>query len=221
MSTVVVEDVVLQIPAWVKSLRSFRRWARDPSFPETIPVWWLRGEVWADMSKQQVLIHAFLKGEIFRILANLVAEAASGIMLPDGPLLTNEAADISGNPDAQFLSTAALEAGDVRLVEGKSFGLMEVVGTPDMVLEVVSESSIKKDYEVLMEAYWDAGIGEYWIVDARESPASFDIHRHTENGYVATRKRDGWVKSQVFGKAFRLMEVKGPVDHVLFRLEVR
>jgi Uma2 family endonuclease len=49
----------------------------------------------------------------------------------------------------------------VRLIEGKRGGYTEIQGSPDMVLEVVSDSNVHKDYELLRRAYWEAGIREY------------------------------------------------------------
>src|SRR5256885_8764701 len=49
-------------------------------------------------------------------------------------------------------------------------GYLELEGTPDMVLEVVSESSVQKDTKRLRQLYWQAGIREYWLVDARREP---------------------------------------------------
>ena len=93
-------------------------------------------------------------------------------------------------------------------MERESQGIMELEGTPDQVLEVVSKTSVRKDTVLLRDLYFKAGIPEYWLVDARKSPARFDIYRHTADGYVATRRRDGWLKSAVFGKQFRFVESK-------------
>ena len=221
MSTMIVDEVELHIPDWVTDLRSFRRWTDAPDFPEKGNIWWLRGEVWADMSKQQIFWHLALKEEFFRVLGNLSVNIDGARLLPDGLLYTNETADISGNPDATYVSPESRVAGRVTLIEGKEHGHVEVVGTPDMVLEVVSDSSVKKDTEILFEAYWVAGIAEYWLADARKSPPRFDIWKHTPEGYVATRKRDGWVRSGVFGKTFRLVETSDRFDEPVYRLEVR
>ena len=128
----------------------------------------------------------------------------SGLFLADGAYLTNLEANISGNPDAIFVANNTLALGRVRLVEGAEDGFVELEGSPDMVLEVISQSSVNKDEVILKEAYWDAGILEYWLVDARKDPLRFDIFRHGPKGYVPTRKQGGWIKSGVFGKAFRL-----------------
>ncbi len=135
--------------------------------------------------------------------------------------MSNLAADISGNPDATFLSHETLRSDRIRLIEGSSGGFSEIEGSPDMVLEVVSRSSVEKDYDLLRKAYWEAEIREYWLVDARKEPLKFEIFRHTPRGYVATRKQEGWIKSAVFGKSFKLTQRKNDLGHPEFSLSVR
>ena len=90
-----------------------------------------------------------------------------------------------------------------------------------MVLEVLSRSSVHKDTVVLRQAYWEAEIQEYWLVDARSEPLKLEILRHTPKGYGATRKQGGWLKSEVFGKAFQLTQSKSALGHPEFTLAVR
>ena len=136
-------------------------------------------------------------------------------------LLSNFEADISGNPDGTFISYETWQSENIRLIEGKKRGYTEIQGSPDMVLEVVSRRSATKDTQILFEGYWKAGIPEYWLVDARRSPARFDVYRHTADGYVATRRRDGWLKSAVFGKQFRFVESKDRFGDPAYTLEVK
>src|SRR5205085_10093912 len=124
-------------------------------------------------------------------------------------------------PDATFVSQARRRSEEVRLVEGMEEGFLELEGTPDMVLEVVSPTSVRKDKVLLRKAYWDAGISEYWLVDARKEPLSFDILRHTAKGYTATRKQAGWLRSALFGKSFRLTRRTDPLGQPDFMLETR
>ncbi len=49
----------------------------------------------------------------------------------------------------------------------------------------------------------------------------FDVLRRGAKRYTAARKTDGWAKSAVFGKAFRLTRTAGPEEHPEFTLEVR
>ena len=84
-------------------------------------------------------------------------------------------------------------------------------------------SEEEKDLVVTLRqnAYWEAGVREYWLVDARGDRLSFDILSHGARGYAVRRKKDGWVKSEVFGKSFRLTRSKNALRHPEFSLEVR
>ena len=63
------------------------------------------------------------------------------------------------------MTNDSFRTGRVKLIEGKEDGYVELEGSPDMVLEVVSDSSVEKDNDVLMDLYWKAGIREYWVLD--------------------------------------------------------
>ena len=219
--TVCNESLSVNLPTWVVDLESFRRWADSDEFPEDARVWYLKGRVWIDMSKEQLYTHVQAKTEFFVALGGLVRAGELGLFLADGVFLSHVDADISGIPDAVYASNRTLKAGRVRAVEGMEKGYVELVGSPDMVLEVVSASSVQKDTVLLREAYWEAGIREYWLVDVRDEPASFDILKHAAKGYIAARNQDGWLKSGVFGKAFRLTQKNNVLGHTEFRLAVR
>lgn len=222
MITVINEsNRVVSIPTWVVDLESFRRWADADDYPDDGRAWYLRGEVWIDMSKEQIFTHLAVKREFFYVLTGIVKEEDLGLFLPDGLLLSNIAADISGNPDATFVSTASIRAKRVQLIEGWDGGFVEMEGSPDMVLEVVSDSSVHKDTVVLRQAYWQAGIREYWLVDARKEAVHFNLLRHTARGYVAAPKRNGWLKSAVCGKFFQLTQRINALGHPEYALVAR
>lgn len=61
MSTIVYDDEVIRIPDWVEDLASFRRWVETDEFPETGQIYFLKGEVWVDMSKEQLCSHINVK----------------------------------------------------------------------------------------------------------------------------------------------------------------
>src|SRR5260370_30181718 len=111
--------------------------------------------------------------------------------------LSNVEVDLSSEPDGMFVSRATLKEGRVQLIEGSVDSPVRVEGTPDMVLEVISESSIKKDTDVLRELYWKAGIPEYWLVDPSEDPATFEILKLRPHGDVGVRRPRRWGKSTV------------------------
>jgi Uma2 family endonuclease len=107
------------------------------------------------------------------------------------------------------------------LIEGAQEGYVELEGTPDMTLEIVSASSVEKDTDILRNDYWRAGISEYWLADARGERPRFDILRYTSRGYVPTRKQAGWIKSAVFGKSFRLIVRTDALGHPEYTLRCR
>jgi len=220
-ATFIADGALLHIPASVADIASFRRWADTEEFPERGNIWWLCGEVWADMSKEQIFTHVALKGAIFGVLFWLVRTSKPGLILPDGAFLTNLPADIAGKPDAMFLSVETIDSDRVRFVEGARSGYVEVEGAPDMVLEVVSDSSVNKDTDVLIDAYWQAGIPEYWLVDARGADPRFDIFRHGPKGYRRSAKKHGWVASAAFGRSFRLSSRTDKAGRPDYTLEVR
>ena len=209
------------VPDWVSDLESFRKWIDSDDVPEKAPISYLGGEVWLDVSREQVLSHVLVKTQYTITVGGLAAREQKGLYLGDGVRLTNLEVGFSVKPDGLFVSNGTLESGLVRLSEGMEEGYLELEGTPDMVLEVVSTSSVQKDTKVLRQAYAEAGIREYWLVDARQDPLIFDILRLTSRGYVGTRKVQGWVKSAVFTKSFRVVRRTTSLGHPDYMLEMR
>lgn len=194
----------INVPDWVRDLTTFRRWCDSDDFPENHGrIFWLNGKVWVDMTKQQIFTHVLLKGEIGFALTQIIRTADSGFYLPDGALYVNEDASFGVVPDGMFISHASMERRRVTFTEGREGGFVEVFGSPDIVIEVVSDSSVRKDTVLNRRAYWQAGVREYWLVDARSNPVKFDIFKHGSRGYAATRAKAGWTPSAVLGKSFR------------------
>ncbi len=202
MSAVVLDESI-RIPGKAASLEAFRRWARSPDFPTRGRYSYLRNEVWVDMSAEELYRHNRVKGEVVSVLTTLLKTARLGQLFHDRVLVTHVEAGLSTEPDGTFVSFDGFRSKRVRRVRGAE-GYIELVGSPDMTLEVVSSSSVQKDTAVLRELYWLAGVREYWPIDARRGSLSFDILHHGNRGFVASRKRAGWVESAVFGRSFQL-----------------
>ena len=220
MSLVVIADGV-RIPSWVNDLESFRRWRRSRRIPERGWISFLNGEIWVDMSMEQLFVHNRVETQFAIVLGGMVEREELGYYFSDRVLLSNEEANLSTEPDGSFCSFAAVESERVSFVEGKKAGYVEIEGTPDMVLEVVSANSVRKDTKILGNLYWRAGIPEYWLVDARKKPLKFDILQWTESGYTATRRSQGWLKSKVFGQSFLLEAKPDRLGHPQFFLRVK
>lgn len=212
------DERAIRIPDRVRDLASFRRWAKSDEFPERGWYSYLNGELWVDLSMER-MGHNQVKGEVARVLSNLVIEAATGRYLHDRMLLTNVAAGLSTEPDGMFLSFPTLQRG--RAMLGQGGDSLEVEGSPDMVLEVVSPASEHKDAVVLRDLYWRAGVREYWLADPRGDDVAFDILRRGPKGYTAVRGRGGWLKSPVFAKSFRLTRYADALGYPAYRLAAR
>lgn len=218
----VSENPPITVPSGATaSLVSFRKWARNNDLPEKVKLCFHRGEVFVDMGTEQIFTHVDVKTEITTVLRVLVRQGKLGRMWGEGFLVTNETAELSCNPDAVFVSNDSFKFKRIKLVEGKEGGFVEVLGSPDMVLEVVSNSSEKKDNQTLFEAYFEAGVSEYWLVDARGDEIEFDIYKRGAKKFTATKKQDGWVKSAAFGKSFRLTRDTDGSGNPEFTLEVK
>ncbi len=66
---------------------------------------------------------------------------------------------------------------------GENDRYVELEGAPDLIVEIVSDSSVRKDTKRLPKRNWQAGVREFWLVDARRDPVVFRIQQRGESGY--------------------------------------
>lgn len=86
---------------------------------------------------------------------------------PDGP---------SREPDILFIAAA----NQAQLTPAR------YEGGPDLIIEIVSPDSVKRDYANKLLEYERAGVREYWIVDPRPHQQHSDFYRlGTDGEYVA------------------------------------
>ena len=96
-------------------------------------------------------------------------------------------------PCSVFLSYAK---GKETVVEPDLFVLCDMskmndkgcVGGPDMVLEVLSPSTSKKDRTLKLNKYREAGVREFWIIDPNDKTTS--VHILKDGEYVVTTYSD-------------------------------
>jgi Uma2 family endonuclease len=214
---------IITIPPWVTDYKSFCRWADSDFYPEEGRICYIDNEVWVDVSLEEAFSHNQVRGAIDATLHRIVDEGELGLYLGDGMLVTNPRARIGTEPDGMVISRETLESGRIRIGAGRKRGAeaTRLIGTPDLVVEVLSNSSVEKDTVRLMSGYAAAGIPEYWLIDARGDEDQFDIHRLGRKGYVPGRKTDGWVKSVIFAREFRLVRKAIEPNWRTYRLEVR
>jgi Uma2 family endonuclease len=218
----IVIDGTIRIPADVVDLESFCRWAVSERSPERGRFSYLAGEIWVDLSMEELYTHNQVREAIGRVLGGLVADGELGRFIPDGMLLRNTRAVLSTEPDAAFVSYEGWESGRVVEITGAMPGIYQLEGAPDMVLEVASLTSVRKDTEELRRLYWLAGVPEFWLVNAREDPLQFEILKLGTADYEPVRRQaGGWLKSRIFRRSFRLTQSMDRLGKPRYSLEVR
>jgi Uma2 family endonuclease len=220
LKAVVIEDRA-SIPGWVIDLATFRTWAWSDEFPHEGRFSFLQGDIWADLSMEEFLTHNQVKVAISLTLLPLIDEKDLGRFIADRMLLTNELANLSTEPDGMFSFWETLKSGRLKMIERNDKGIWELSGAPDMVLEIVSKTSVRKDTEVLRGLYFKVAIPEYWLIDVRTQDVRFEILRLGSSEYVPAPNDDGWLRSDMFNRSFRLIHETDPLGKPRYRLLAR
>jgi Uma2 family endonuclease len=216
-------EKALRIPATVSDLASFRRWVRSRHFPEKARASYIAGEIEVDMSAEEAFSHNSPKMSLLLAVGNWVEKYDLGQVFPDGMLVVNEKADIANEPDLMFCRWDTLASGRAELKETKpgSGRSMELVGTPDLVVEIVSKSSVTKDAVTLKERYALAGIPEYWLIDCRRDTIRLDVLTLRGRKYrVVKPNATGTRRSAVLDANVRLTRAKSPVNTWRYKLSI-
>ena len=213
---------VVHVPGWVVDHDSFLRWYWNSDVPDDVRIGFINGQVWIDTMSERAYPHNRVKTTVARVLDALVEAEDLGAFFGDGMTFTSPVGEFTSLPDAVFVSRDTEATGKVWL-SGAKKGQHDTKlnGVPDLVVEVVSDDSEDKDTEWLVAGYWNAGVPEYWLIDARGGEIKFTIYRRGPKGYAVARKTDGWVKSQVFSRSFRLVHRPGSFGWQDYRLEMK
>lgn len=213
----------LQIPVNATRLPGFRAWAHSPQFPERGRISFLNGELFIDMSPEELENHNKVKEAIGRGVGNLNEECDAGEFFTDGVLVTNAAANLSTEPDGTFITWESLKAGRVKYIQRKDRRgeFVEIQGSPDWLLEVVSMFSVRKDTKILPGLYHQARIPEFWLVDARAAEISFQIMVYRARKYQTGVPSRGWSFSPVFQRFFRLTRRLNRMGRRQYKLEIK
>jgi Uma2 family endonuclease len=203
--------------AWFSGLGSF----------VLVPGTWTRffshGELFIDMSPEELEKHNKVKEAIGRGIGNLNEEVDAGEFFTDGVLVTNARANLSTEPDGTFVTWESLKAGRVKYVPRKDRRgeFVEIQGSPDWLLEVVSMFSVPKDTKILPALYHQAKIPEFWLVDARHAEISFQILIRQTRKYQPVVPSRGWSFSPVFQRFVRLTRRLNRMGRWQYKLEVK
>jgi len=222
--SIVIQPEGVRIPAVLCDLDAFRQWARSDAFPDRGRIDWIGGEVEVDMSPENLPTHGSPKTAITMSLGRLIYETRRGHVYIDRGRLTCPDAGLSVEPDILVVLTSTLETGRAKFVQrpDEPEGSIELEGAADLAVEIVGKTSVRKDTVRLRELYHRAGVREYWIVDARRNPPSFELLVHRPGGYEAVLPDgDGYYRSDLVGAQVRFVREGESGGWVYFRLDVR
>ena len=216
----ILQDAPLIIPAGIVDLASFRRWTLSDEFPQRGRIDYIHGQIEVDISPANIWRHSGLKSILGMDIGALIRSQNLGQVFIDQTRVVSPVADLSCEPDILYVSWESLKSGRVvcRPAAKPSDALdqMEFEGGPELVVEVVSPSSVAKDTQRLPPAYFSAGVREFWLADARVQEAKLIIHARGRAGFEpVVIDAQGYQRSEVLGELFKLTCKPGPVANTL------
>jgi len=222
MATVLIEER-LRIPLGLSCLEEFRAWARSADFPETGRIDYIGGNLEVDISPEDLFTHGTLKIRLTAAILARVDELDLGHVFSDCARVSHPGANLSVEPDIVLITHEAIETGRVALVPKAGVAadrFVEIEGTPDLIVEIVSDSSVNKDTQRLLTAYAAAGVPEYWLIDARGQQLSFQMNVLAADEYrPATVDAEGLQESLVLKCLYQLHRRRGKGGYWRYTLQ--
>lgn len=214
MASILFADKQLEIPLEIGTLAEFRRWALSPEFPEKGRIDFIDGAIDVDLSPENLFFHGTIKVDCVAEVSHRVDELQLGHVLCSRSRVSNVAANLSVEPDILVISHESLEVGRVKLMpaaSGDEDSYVELEGSPDLVVEIVSDGSEHKDKKRLKEAYFRAGVREYWLVDVRGDELVLQILRRGRDRFETSAvDDDGFQPTDVLRCRYKLDRQRGP-----------
>lgn len=134
--------------------------------------------------------HELIEGEHFMTPAPNMRhqEISRNLLLAIGIFLkTHPIGKIFDAPCDVLLSNLDVVQPDLLFVSSSRFSIItekNVQGPPDLVVEIISETTRKTDEVIKRKLYERHGISEYWIVDPELE--TIKVYRMTDQGYART-----------------------------------
>ena len=121
--------------------------------PDDVRAELIDGEIY-DMSAPQVA-HQVLLGSLFNRLSEFIKRKGRQCLPLVAPV------DVQLDMDDKTM----VQPDILVLCNRDKLKKRVIYGAPDMIIEILSKSTRKKDTFVKLEKYLDAGVREYWVVD--------------------------------------------------------
>ena len=169
MRTFVGEEEVMKMNAELATRRDFT--VEDiENIPDGVRAELIDGQIFYFAAPK--LIHQRLSGKLYRKIADYIEKNSGNceaFFAPVGVRLVEDAKN-------------HLEPDVIVVCDSNKLTDDECHGAQDLVIEVISESTKKRDYGIKMLKYRTAGVKEYWIVDPiREIVLVYWFEDETQN----------------------------------------
>jgi Uma2 family endonuclease len=102
-------------------------------------------------------IHQVMIRYLTALLTNFTEFLRVGKMFPSPIEVRCKPDGNSREPDLLFLSNEKLHL----------VGESRIEGPPDLIIEIISDESVSRDYDDKFIEYQECGVSEYWIIDPR------------------------------------------------------
>ncbi len=152
-------------PLTLKKTYTYEDYAK---LPEGAPYQLIGGEL--IMSPSPVPYHQIISGRIEFELMRLVRERALGVVI-HAPVDVYLSDTETYQPDIIFISKERLHI----------IGEKKIEGAPDLVIEILFESTAYYDLRHKKNLYEKTGVKEYWIVDPMEK--SIEVYENSSEGF--------------------------------------
>ncbi|MGQ9879390.1 MAG: Uma2 family endonuclease [Armatimonadota bacterium] len=163
------------------SYEQFLQWAEEDAHAE-----WVDGEVIVFMPPKDR--HQKIVQFLIALLSNYVDTFGLGEIRPAPFEMRLSPSGPSREPDILFIATENLH----RLTEER------VEGAADVVIEVVSQDSLRLDRHQKFAEYQSFGVREYWLVDSQTSEGNVEAFALNEQGvYEPIPLEEGVIRSRV------------------------
>ena len=135
----------------------------------------------AVMMAPPIYIHQKVLTEISRQIANFLDDKPCEILsAPFGVRLFEQQGDTPDNVDT------IVEPDLTIICDHSKIDHYGCKGAPDMVIEILSPSTMRRDRIVKLDLYRRAGVREYWIVDPQNQ--SVEVYLRDENNDLRPRE---------------------------------
>lgn len=182
----------------------------------------LDGRIEVDLAPREIFTHGAPKCTLITRLFETERQEDSGYLFMDARVACPRV-NLSVAPDIVFVLYDAVDSGRTAFVPapgGDPESRVEVEGAPDIVVEIVADSSFMKDTKRLPPLYFTAGVQELWLIDARKE-LLFSIQVRGSRGFHPIGvDGDGCQLSHVLQRRFRLHRKHDRYGHWKYALDV-